>query len=144
MLEPMASYVIAVGPRVQGAFTFPSDVDRLKQDVSREAAALDRAVVPCMAKLDAATLEQWHDMLDRVNKYVQAPTTTFGSGSAVDAGQAIQRDLQPWYGRLKAAGCSDLPDAPAPPPSSTPIFDVLKSPALLILAGWLLLREFQR
>jgi hypothetical protein len=126
-------------------------VDELKAECAAEAALLDATVaVPCAAKLDPAVFAQWHAMLDRVNAFVQRPYPIFGgvawTGPFIAEGEGIKADLRPWYDRFRAAGCANVPAPPAAPPPSpaSALASFLKSPALLLLAGWLLLREVKR
>jgi hypothetical protein len=92
-------------------------------------------------------------MLKRATDYANEPPSWWFAAAQVDAGQALQRDLQPWHARLQAAGCSDVPVAPAPPPEPVSLSQVISPlaqglssvpPLLVVFAAWYFLRDRRR
>jgi hypothetical protein len=106
-----------------------------------------------MSKLPKPTLAEWGDMLKRATDYANESPSWWFAAAQVDAGQAIQRDLQPWHQRLKDAGCDAVPEAPSPPPKAidlstvvTPLAQGFASipPLLVVIAAWYFLRDRRR
>jgi hypothetical protein len=83
-------------------------------------------------------------MRTRAYAYAHEAAPTFFTASAMDAGQALQRDMLPWFDKLRAAGCDPGP-TPSGPPAPAPFFSFLGElpPVLLVGALWLLARELK-
>lgn len=98
---------------------FPTDVKALQHSIVGDVAALDAVVSPCLMKLDAATISAWHDQKNVALKFAGETTGTLtNSAEQYSRGQLIQKDLQAWYPRLQAAGCSNVPTPQTPPKPS--------------------------
>jgi hypothetical protein len=124
----LAPRCVAVGV---GAIVTSTDVVRLQQDVLAQANALDRCVVGCISKLQKGDLANWGSMIKRATDFSNEDPSTLFAAAQVDAGQAIQRDLLPWYDLLTQAGCSGVPFKPTPPPSTTDAIAALVKPAAI-------------
>lgn len=142
------SYVVKIGPRrkgVVGAVVSKADVERLQKALASEAGTLGQVVSSNVVKLDENTLNAWHDFFNRAMSFAGETAPTFFTASAMDAGQALERELQAWYPRLQQAGLQVGP-APAPPPAETPgllgsLGDLTK--ALPLVVVFLIFREMK-
>lgn len=116
-------------------FVTDTDVAALHQAVQSERSLLGMAVLSCRSSLDAMTLAQWDDLNARIGVYLGDSPSLLRAASQMDQGQALQREMQPWHARLRAAGCSNVPDAPPAPPAD--LLGTLAGMAPLILLAFL-------
>jgi hypothetical protein len=128
----------------QVQFVTASDVQRLKQDILGQVSALDVAYLKCIQKpgaLDAATEASWHAMKNRALQYAGESAPILDTAAAMNAGQAIQRDLSPWYDRFTAAGGSPgpKPEAPEKPKGLLDALGVEQLGTVALVFGGLLL-----
>jgi len=123
-------------------FVTCSDVEDLQAELKAQGEALTQCVAD---NVSAGTLSplnpllaQWTAMSRRIDTFVAESCTNIPpfsrAGSQMDEGQQIQRDVQPWYGKLVAAGCKGVPMAPTPPPAPQDLFGNLENIGLLIVA----------
>lgn len=52
-------------------------------------------------------------ILRRASDFLEEAPSILDTAAQMDAGQALQRDLQPWYQRIQDKACA-VPPAPAP------------------------------
>jgi hypothetical protein len=113
----------------------PSDVAQLQADVRAEADALSDALKGCIYKglrTDDPIVSQWSTFRARVDAFLSQSPSWLSTAAQMDAGQAIQRDLRPWYGRIAAKGC-DVPPMPSGPPAPGDLFGSVKDIAFIFL-----------
>lgn len=124
----------------------PSDVAQLQADIRAEADGLSQAVKACMFANTIPggdpLVQQWIAMRSRVDAFLAQEPSWLHTAAQMDAGQQLERDLQPWHKRLEDRGCADVPPAPNPPPAPGDLFGSLKDIGFLILAI-MLVREFR-
>lgn len=94
-----------------------NDLKALRLDIVRQTKELGNAVASSTT-LDQATRDQWHSMRERVIDWLKDEPSWFRSDSQYRRGDAIQKDLLPWYDRLRAVSPS-LPQRPTQP--TTPL-----------------------
>ena len=132
----------------QVQFVTAADVQRLKSDIAGQVTVLDAAFLACLQRpgaLDDATQTAWHTMKNRALLYVGESAPILDTAAAMNAGQAIQRDLSPWYDTLAKAGCSagPKPETSAAPKSLLDSlgFDRIETVAL-VLGALFVMHEF--
>jgi hypothetical protein len=137
-------YVVHVG--VVGAVVSRDDVVRLQKALASEVGTLGQVVATNVTKFDQPTLDGWRDFRNRALAFAGETAPLFFTASAMDAGEALERELQTWYPRIQALGLT-TPPAPTPPPAATPgilgsLGDLAKlAPFVLV---FLLVRELKR
>jgi hypothetical protein len=134
---PNRRQAAAVGQIVSWTY---NDLIALRRDVIRQTTELGNAVASSTT-LDQATRDEWRAMRQRVVDWLRDDPSWFRSDSQYRRGEALQKDLLPWYERLRSAGSHDLPPTPTQPtkPLISPAgfagisFEGM-GPALLLLA----------
>jgi hypothetical protein len=105
-------------------FASPDDVTSLQKDVAAQVKALTASIGDCIkagtirpsdgAPTDPGIFREWKAMAKRVTLFLNEEPNWVDANTQYDRGLAIQKDLQPWYDRINAAGCK-APTKPAPP-----------------------------
>lgn len=119
----------------------PTDVRQLQADIRGAIYPLAIAVGNCVraGKLAASDGDAWIAFATRAEAFLAEDPSWLNTAAQMNAGEQIERDLQPWYAKLRAAGCSDIPPAPTPPPAQSDLLGSLKDVGLLVVAAILLL-----
>jgi hypothetical protein len=131
------------------------DVVELQTRVKQQQVALSAVVADCLGKLDEPTKQAWYALAAKCVAYAStnAPLL-FGVDDMAAQGESLLKELATWTPRLQAAGCSNVPAAPAePPPPPTPappltmpsLFGALETGSSIVLLGlaYLVLRELR-
>jgi hypothetical protein len=100
-----------------GNIVTPDDVKQLQTAVQAEFTNLSKSIATCADKVPADYQDQWRQMRQRVVAFLKQTPSWLHTAQQMDDGQAIQRDLQPWYQLLSSWGCTP-PVQPTPPPSA--------------------------
>jgi hypothetical protein len=100
-------------------FSTPDDVTQLQADIESQAKALTDSLSTCIAAGTITTRTpvwiQWKALVKRITRFLNEEPSWLDANSQVTRGHAIQRDCQPMYAAITAAGCT-APPAPTPPP----------------------------
>lgn len=135
-------------PRVgQVQFVTSSDVARLKKAIIEQVTALDVAARACQAKLDEPTAAAWRASRNAALQYAGESNPILATASAMNAGQAIQRDLAAWQTKFAALGCTDAPppEAPEKPKSLLDSLGLDKLETVALVVGAIIVfRELRR
>lgn len=131
-------------------FVTCADVEQLQADVKSQADDLSTCIVDNVTSNvigpTSPIPSQWASMRKRVDTFLAQDCTNVPILSHVaaqmDAGQQLQRDLQPWYDRLTEAGCKNVPTKPTPPPPPQDLFGNITT-IVEIVALLFILRELR-
>lgn len=127
-------------------FVTPDDVHQLQVDLQAEADGLAQALKACIfastISPDDPMVAQWQLMMDRVQAFLRQSPSWLNTASQMNTGQQLQRDLGPWHARMSAAGCANVPAAPAQPPPPADIFGSVSN-ILVLLVVMMAMREMR-
>lgn len=91
----------------------PSDVSTLQSAIRTQAAALQAAFETCRIadkiRDDDPDRDAFAQLLRRVSDYLNVDPSILDTAAQMDAGEALQRDMAPWYQRLKDKACQPPP-----------------------------------
>ena len=122
-------------------FVTAADVATLQQSIQQELNDLDASFTECQlqGKIPAGSAEadQWANMRQRGLAFIATEPSTIHAAAQMDAGQQLQRDLCPWYDRIRASGCDPGPCPQPPAPSD--LFSSLKG----LLMIWLVIEAMK-
>lgn len=98
---------------------FPSDVAQLQAAIRAQRDSIQFVIGSCpAAKSDAVLMAQWDAFDVVVNAYLNESPSILDTAAQMDAGQALQPQLNAWQDRIAAKGCTGLPPKPPAPPAS--------------------------
>lgn len=115
----------------------PADVKQLQSDVRAESDALAQALKACIyaSTIPAGDplVAQWTGLMDRVQAFLAQEPSWLHTAAQMNAGEQLQRDLQPWHATLQQRGCANVPPAPSPPPAPGDLFGSLTNIGLILI-----------
>jgi hypothetical protein len=115
-------------------FATPDDVHALQGDLEAQAHDITNALAACIQAgtitVRATVFQHWKAMAKRIRRFLNEEPTWIGANSQMERGHAIQRDMQPIYDEVNAAGCK-APAKPSAPAKDPGLGDMLSG------YGWL-------
>lgn len=118
-------------------------VKRTQDNVRARRSRVAYGMFHCSTPASKEEARAFADLDDRVHKYLAEEPSWLAAASQVEAGEALERELDAWDQRLRARGCP-MPavQMPGPPASLASMFESLAPLATLGLL-WMLARSLR-